>query len=122
MSVNPDYPDIIQFVFENTDKMPEGFYIQIMDLLKKIYLKENVIEKINELLEQNKKEIHKDVLRVLTRVFKKKKVYNFYNFYNFYNCMYQYFCFRYQCIFNCIVVILFFVFGFGIIWVIVYRR
>ncbi len=118
-SIYPDYPDIIQFVFENTDKMPEGFYIEIMNLLKKVYLKEQSVEKIHELLEQNKKEIHKDVLCVLTRVFKKKKVYDFYNFYN---CMYRYFCFRYQCIFNCIVLILFFGFGFGIIWVIVYSR
>ena len=35
MSVGPDYTDIIQFVFENGDKMPEGFYIEIMDLIKK---------------------------------------------------------------------------------------
>ena len=117
-SIYPDYPDIIQFVFENTDKMPEGFYIEIMNLLKKVYLKEQSVEKIHELLEQNKKEIHKDVLRVLTRVFKKKKVYNFYNFYN---CMYRYFCFRYQCIFNCIVLILFFGFGAGVVSIIIHK-
>lgn len=115
--VHPDYPDLIQFVFENGDKMPEGFYVQLMDLLKKIYLNENGenIEKIHELLEQNKKVIDKNVLRVLKRTFKKKRVYNF-------NYMYfNYFCFRYQCIFNCIVVILFFGFGFGIIWAITHR-
>ncbi len=124
--VSPDYTDIIQFVFENGDKMPEGFYVQLMDLLKKIYFNEHGenVEKIHELLESNRNIVDKNILRVLNRSFKKKRVcFNCISFnYLCFNCIsFNYFCFRYQCIFNFIVIILFIGFGFGITWTITHR-
>ena len=73
--VSPDYGDIIQFIFENGDKMPEGFYIEIMDLIKKYYL-ENYFQnfdKIHTLIENNKNVVDKRILKVLSKTFKQKR-------------------------------------------------
>ena len=114
--VHPDYPDLIQFVFENGDKMPEGFYIQLMDLLKKIYLNEHGenIEKIHELLEQNKKVIDKNILGVLNKSFKKKRLYNFNYMYFRYHCLGA-------CIFGSLTMIIIGGAGVGIVWTIIRR-
>jgi hypothetical protein len=55
--------------------MPEGFYIEIMDLIKKYYL-ENYFqnfEKIHTLIENNKNVVDKRILKVLSKTFKQKR-------------------------------------------------
>ena len=116
MRIHPDYRDVIQFIFENSDKMPECFYIQIMDLTKKIYLNEHGenLEKIHELLEQNKKVIDKNILNVLKRSFKKK------NFYNFNYISFRYHCLQ-LCFFSSLTMIIILGAGVGIVWTIIRR-
>jgi hypothetical protein len=114
MRIHPDYSDVIQFIFENGDKMPEGFYIQIMDLIKKIYLNEHGenLEKIHELLEQNKKVIDKNILNVLKRSFKKKNNFNYISF--------RYHCLQ-LCFFSSLTMIIILGAGVGIVWTIIRR-
>jgi hypothetical protein len=44
---------IAEFVFENRENVPEGFYININMLLKNIYVHGNDLVKFHELLDQN---------------------------------------------------------------------
>ena len=103
-TVYPEYTDIIQFIFENGDKMPEGFYIEIMDLIKKYYFErrgENFI-KIHDLIENNKNVLDKNILKVLSKRFTKKQTYPS-----------KYF----PCICSlCIIILIIFSFMFVIIW------
>ena len=121
MSIHPDYTDIIQFVFENGDKMPEGFYIELMDLIKKVYLNQGQqnLEKINQLLESNRNVVDKNILRVLNKTFKIKRPL-FYNFYKFNYMYFRYHCLG-ACIFGSLIIIIIGGSGVGIVWTIIRR-
>jgi len=53
--------ECVEYIFENSENLPDGFYINIMDLLKKYYDYGNNLDDIHNFLEENKKALHETV-------------------------------------------------------------
>jgi hypothetical protein len=116
--VHVSYVDTIQFVFENGDKMPEGFYIELMNLIKKIHLEDNGenLNSIHTLLEKNKNVVDKNILKVLSKTFHANNNVSIYNFLKVY-----YYCSG-VCLFGLVVISILFGVGFAIIWSILNKK
>ena len=53
---------LVEFIFENSEEMPNDFYVDIMDLIKKSYHDCNKISEIYKFLEQNGSRIKSELL------------------------------------------------------------
>jgi len=53
---------LVEFIFENSEEMPNDFYVDIMDLIKKSYHDCNKISEIYKFLEQNGSRIKTELL------------------------------------------------------------
>jgi hypothetical protein len=64
----------MELVFENNLKLPDGFYLTIMNLLKRYYEDHGTsFEKIHELLNQNEKKIDPELFKSIKSFFKEKE-------------------------------------------------
>ena len=53
--------ECVEYIFENSEYFPDGFYMNIMELLKKYHDNGNNLEDIHKLLEENKKVLDQTV-------------------------------------------------------------
>ena len=74
MKSQNQYSDCIQYVFENGDEIPDGFYVGIMGLIKKYYnYNGDNFQEIHKYLDENKTTVNPLVLKTIKSYFVKKK-------------------------------------------------
>ena len=72
MSVVVPINECVSLIFENSQNIPEGFYIKIMDLLKIYYEEGTNLNEIDNFLNENKNQITHEFMKKIK------------------NCLYQY--------------------------------
>jgi hypothetical protein len=68
--------ECVDYIFENSEYFPDGFYMNIMDLLKKYHDYGNNLDDIHKLLEENKKVLDETVYNKIKTYLNNENVIN----------------------------------------------
>ena len=72
--------EIVEYLFEESERLPEDFYVNIMDLMKKYHDKQepHVYDEIRVYLDNNKNRINGDIFKKIKKPFPKRNLENLY--------------------------------------------
>jgi len=71
-----DYCEIVDYIFEESERLPNDFYINIMNLMKKYHDQQHpqVYNEIRVYLDKNKKRINGDIFKKIKEHFPEKQI------------------------------------------------